>query len=117
MRQVGILGAAGLVALQEFINDGNNNMIGQDHDRTKQIADFLLSNPNPIFKVREPVETNIIFIEINEEFDSAIIAKQLSDQGVLVSAWSKRLIRLVLHRDITDIDVTKVCQAFSAFLL
>jgi threonine aldolase len=113
MRQVGILGAAGLQALEDF----KNNILLYDQKRAHKITNALHNLSS--FKVRDDVQTNIIFVEIllydkkwNSSEISSNISKLLKQKGVLISAWSPLLIRLVVHRDISDDDVNNTIQAF-----
>jgi len=113
MRQVGILGAAGLQAIEDF----KNNILLYDQKRAHKIT-YALHNLSS-FKVRDDVQTNIIFVEIllydkkwNSIEISSNISKLFKEKGVLISAWSPLLIRLVIHRDISDDDVNNTIQAF-----
>lgn len=106
MRQVGILGAMGLVALDNF----DNGILLNDHIRSRKIADSV--NLSESFQLRYPVVTNIIFIDIlsydkswKKEEISTNVALLLREKGILVSAWYPEVIRIVLHKDINDIHV------------
>jgi threonine aldolase len=106
MRQVGILGAAGLKAIDNF----EEGILVKDHIRCQKLVDGIkyLS----FFKVMEPIHTNIIFINIvsrnnsnNISICSETITQLASERGILLSAWAPFLIRLVIHRDINDADI------------
>ena len=114
MRQVGILGAMGLVALNNF-TDG---IIENDHIRTKKIADTISVLHS--FKIKYPVVTNIIFIDIlcydkswKKEEISTNVALLFKEKGIRVSAWSPEVIRIVLHKDINDNDVDYIIKSIS----
>jgi threonine aldolase len=112
MRQVGILGAAGLQALEDF----NNDILIFDHYHTQQLVTSFKSLYS--FKLRN-VQTNIIFMDIilydktwHPKLVSTNVSNLLKEKGVLVSVWEPLLIRIVLHRDITFKDVEKTIQTF-----
>jgi threonine aldolase len=112
MRQVGIVGAAGLQALDDF----ETGILLYDHIRTLNLARALKKYKS--FKVHE-VQTNIIFADIvvydkswNKDHVSSHINKLLTQKGVCISAWAPLLIRIVVHRDINDDDIEKTIQVF-----
>jgi threonine aldolase len=101
MRQVGILAAAGLQALDDF----ESNILKEDHCLTKRLANRLLNVPYLEFDI-EKIQTNIIFANVKSNtFDAYYVAKICKEHGVLISAWSPTLIRIVLHRDIHEHDL------------
>lgn len=112
MRQVGIVGAAGLQALDDF----ETGILLYDHIRTLNLARALKKCKS--FKVHD-VQTNIIFADIviydkswNKDQVSSHINKLLTQKGVCISAWAPLLIRMVVHRDINDDDIEKTIKAF-----
>jgi threonine aldolase len=87
MRQVGILAAAGLYALDNHIA-----RLVDDHVRAKRLAAELGSDP-------DAVETNIVVLEVD---DAATVAATAAEKEVLVSALGPRLLRFVTHLDVDD---------------
>jgi len=113
MRQVGILGAAGLKAIDDF----NNDILIFDHYHSQQLAQSLKNLIS--FKIRN-VQTNIIFMEIilydktwNPNLISTIVSNLLKEKEILVSIWEPLLIRLVVHRDINEKDIEKTIKIFN----
>jgi len=109
MRQVGILGAAGLKAIDDF----ERGILIQDHIRTLKLVDGLKSLS--FLKVRESIQTNIIFADIVSKYfciNSNVISNMLKEKGILISVWNPMLIRIVVHRDISDLDIEKTIKAF-----
>lgn len=109
MRQVGVLAAAGLVALDDF----EAGMLSRDHERAKSLALALSSTPG-FSVVVESVQTNILLVGVDQTFpvDAAGVAAILKEMGVLVLALAPRMLRLVTHRDISDEDVLGAIAAF-----
>ena len=87
MRQVGILAAAGLYALEH-----NIARLADDHARAKRLADALGADPST-------VDTNIVVLDVR---DAAAVASAAAEDGVLVSALGPRFLRLVTHLDVDD---------------
>jgi len=109
MRQVGVLAAAGLVGLDDF----EKGILKSDHRRTKQIVDEIVNMPG--FSLMTPiVETNILFLEVFNGNANDIANLLKETYGIIISVWSPKLIRIVVHRDINDemiertIEVLKV---------
>jgi threonine aldolase len=87
MRQVGILAAAGLYAIEHHVS-----RLAEDHARAQRLADALGGVP-------AAVDTNIVVLTVD---DAAEVAVQAAQDGVLVSALGPRFMRLVTHLDIDD---------------
>ena len=87
MRQVGILAAAGLYALDHHVS-----RLADDHERARRLAAALGADP-------ANVHTNIVVLDVP---DAAAVAVRAAEHGVLVSALGPRFLRLVTHLDIDD---------------
>lgn len=95
MRQVGILAAAALYALDHHLE-----RLGEDHRRAKHLA--ALVNGVPGLQAREP-ETNIVMIDLTAPAGEAeLAARELAELGVLVVAVGPKRIRAVTHLDVDD---------------
>ncbi|HSV37883.1 MAG TPA: GntG family PLP-dependent aldolase [Nocardioidaceae bacterium] len=84
MRQVGILAAAGLYALEH-----NIERLAEDHDNAKLIADAL-GAPTP--------DTNIVVVDVP---DTAAVVAAAREHDVLVGAVGPRALRVVTHLDVS----------------
>lgn len=96
MRQAGFLAAAATYALDHHLE-----RLAVDHARAKEIG-AVLSHLKYIKKV-EPIETNIIIFEIDDDFltGSAFMAKLLQNDIHIISMGQGKL-RMVTHLDYTD---------------
>ncbi len=95
MRQVGILAAAGLVAL-----DRGAASLVEDHVQARRLAESLAQMPGVGIDPRL-VETNIVIVEVEGEGDAAgRLVAALSDRGVLAVALDRARVRFVTHRDV-----------------
>jgi threonine aldolase len=92
MRQVGILAAAGLYAIEHHVS-----RLADDHVRAKRLAGALGRDP-------DTAETNIVVLDVR---DAAAVATSAAEQGVLVSALGPRLLRVVTHLDVDDDGVDR----------
>jgi len=107
MRQVGVLGAAGLIALNDF----ESGILILDHIRTLQLAEGL--RKISFLKLQEQIQTNIIFAEVvDEKWNASLLSEKLKEKGICISIWTPKLIRLVLHRDIYDEHIIQIIRAF-----
>jgi threonine aldolase len=103
MRQVGVLAAAGLIALEKM-----PARLSEDHRNARLLADLLSEMPH-LDVEPEKVRTNILMVGISRTgFDSERLASILKENGVLVSLLDSARIRLVTHN---DVDREQVSQA------
>lgn len=101
MRQVGILAAAGLVAMRDMVD-----RLNVDHANAKLMAEGL----NAVKGLRVDmsiVETNIVYAEVTD--DSVLTPKEIveawKEYGVLAMTWGRNMIRVLTHYQITEDDV------------
>jgi threonine aldolase len=93
MRQVGVLAAAGLIALEE-----TPKRLCEDHENARMLAEALEQIPG--IKVPHRVQTNIVIFDVGgtglaiSEFSA-----RLKQRGVLINGVSGTLMRLVTHYD------------------
>lgn len=96
MRQAGFLAAAGLYALEN-----NIQRLAEDHTRAKEIGEVLQKLPF-ISKV-EPIETNIIIFEIDENHMSGdAFVERLAEKGISIIGMGQGKLRIVTHLDYTE---------------
>ncbi len=105
MRQVGVLAAAGLYALEHHVE-----RLAEDHQRARKLAEALEELPFVRIDPRR-VETNILVFEVDPETITAPeFASRLKENGVLCGVFSERMIRMVTHMDITDDGLGRVTE-------
>ncbi|XP_057550139.1 low-specificity L-threonine aldolase 1-like isoform X1 [Amaranthus tricolor] len=107
MRQVGILCAAALVAVQE-----NVAKLKDDHKNAKLLADGL--NRIAGLKVDvSAVDSNIIFVDVcgNSNITAPKLCKRLEENGILFMLENTFRFRVVIHHQITrrDVEYTLSC--------
>ncbi len=95
MRQVGILAAAGLYALEH-----NIERLKDDHARAKKIEQML--KPLAYIDGVMPVDTNVLIFDLNSKINTESFIKKLSENHIKVVAFGKHTIRMVTHLDFTE---------------
>ena len=99
MRQVGVLGGAGLVALEE-----GPKLLPADHDNAQILAQGLARIPG-IQIAPAKVQTNIVIFDVGQtRFTPAQLVEKLDQRQVLTGAVDGTRIRVVTHRDVSRID-------------
>lgn len=95
MRQVGILAAAGIYALEN-----NVARMEDDHSRAKILGEkvAMLSEVKNVL----PVETNIVVFVLQDNVDRDAYISKLAAKGILAVAFGPQMVRFVIHLDITD---------------
>lgn len=111
MRQVGIIAAPAIVALQKM-----SLRLHEDHNRAKKLANGL-ANINGIELDSSEVQTNIVmFRVIDPNYDWAKFLHEAKEQGVILSEMGYGRIRAVIHRHITDEDIERTIQIIESLL-
>ena len=96
MRQAGYLAAAGIYAL-----DHNIDRLAEDHRKANEIAGVL--EAHKLVKKVEPVETNIIIFEVNEDIVKAEhFIQKLLEKDIHIIGMGQGKLRMVTHLDYTD---------------
>ncbi len=101
MRQVGILAAAGLHALDHHLE-----RIVEDHEHARLLADACGADPST-------VQTNIVVIDVP---DAAAVVAAARGHGVLVSAVGPRALRMVTHLDVSRADAETAASVLAKVL-
>jgi threonine aldolase len=98
MRQVGVLAAAGLVALHEMIA-----RLAEDHAAAKILAEGLAGLPG-ITIDPSAVETNIVIFRLADADRALAFREAASREGVLLSVVGGGRLRAVTHHGVTAAD-------------
>lgn len=107
MRQVGVLAAAGLVALRDG-PEGMIDRLAEDHVNARRLADGLAELPGIVGLEPARVRTNFVFFELSRPELRMKFLDELRDEGVLMIDYpSGDRIRAVTHYgiDAAGIDV------------
>jgi threonine aldolase len=121
MRQVGILAAAGLVALGDG-PDGMIDRLAEDHANARLLAEGLaamegiespggLAQPEAGRLDPNRVATNFVVFRLSQGRDRAAFLEALRVRGVLMVEYAHGTIRAVTHYGVTRADVERVLSA------
>ena len=111
MRQVGIIAAAGIYAL-----DYHLERLKEDHQNAKRLAVGLKECKGVSIDPKH-VETNIVIFDIADTgMTGSQVAEAMKKEGVLIHAFGKTQIRLVTHLDVSSEDIERVLKVFEKFL-
>jgi threonine aldolase len=111
MRQVGVLAAAGIVALTDQVE-----RLDLDHRMARQLAhrvagmDGLRIDPGR-------VQTNIIIFEVTASGMTApVLAERWKESGVLCLVADEHHLRAVTHYEVTPVQVDEAADRLAAIL-
>jgi len=112
MRQVGVIAAAGLLAMTEMVA-----RLGDDHARARRLAEAVSVLPGVKIDPAE-VETNIIIFGFEHpKYSVPAFLQELKERGILALAAPGGIgIRMVTHKDVGDEDVDRAADAFRRIL-
>jgi threonine aldolase len=106
MRQVGVLAAAGLIALEAMVD-----RLAEDHANARTLAEGL-SEMSGLRCDLGRVQTNLVYFDV-ETMPAQTFADECTKRGLLGGATSARSVRFVTHYGIDAEDVQsalKICE-------
>jgi threonine aldolase len=111
MRQVGVLAAAGLYALEHHID-----RLAEDHHHARRLAEGIGALSG--YRVDLPVvQTNIVMIDTTATgWSENEVRDRLADRGVLVNTFGPGTLRVVTHLDVDSEGIETAIAAFTAVL-
>jgi len=92
----------------ELLDDYESGELEKTYSKARKIAEAM--NRLKILKV-QPVETHIIFADVMKPLDANTITKIMKENGISISTWAHQLVRMVIHKGITDSDVKNIINA------
>lgn len=103
MRQIGIVAAAGIYALDNHIE-----RLQQDHEHAQLLKQTL--EELPYVAAIFPVETNIVIFRLADDTPAAQFQQKLKDNGILAINMGPQLLRFVTHLDASAQDIAQVSR-------
>jgi threonine aldolase len=111
MRQVGVIAAAGLVALETGVD-----RLREDHENARALAEGLAEMPGIRVDLTS-VQTNIVNFDIGLlEIPPERFVEQLAERGVKVAGSGGNVIRAVTSSEVTRSDIDGTLVAVSALV-
>lgn len=106
MRQVGIIAAAGIYALEN-----NIERLAEDHENAELLAKGL-DGIDGLEVDHSTIETNIFYINVSKD-TAPLLLDYLKQHGILI--YGGENIRLVTHMDLSEEDIKTVINKFKEF--
>ena len=111
MRQVGILAAACLDAMENHVD-----RLVEDHDNARKLA-FELAQMSGIRIDPHTVVSNIVLFDVSETGVRAeALVERLDKEGVLTIPFGPTTIRAVTHMDVNGTDIEKALETIGRLL-
>ena len=108
MRQVGILGASGLISLRKMIkrlhiDHENANYLANELNKTEEIeVDFNRLDINMVF-----IKTKVDYPDLLEYFKA---------KGILLGGYKDKHLRIAIHNDITKENIDTLVNCFDKYI-
>jgi threonine aldolase len=106
MRQVGVLAAAGLVALESMVD-----RLAEDHDHARRLAAEVSKLPGIRIDLKS-VQTNIVIFHVERADGAARLVTGALARKVKIHQIGPTSIRCVTHKDVDGEDVDRALEAF-----
>jgi threonine aldolase len=108
MRQVGVIAAAGIVALETMVN-----RLAEDHTNSRRLAQGL-ENIEGIALAQDEVPTNIVMFHLSPALSTEEFMGKLNRVGVKVGLRDGGPFRAVTHRMISSSDIDEALARMEA---
>lgn len=109
MRQVGVIAAAGLYALEN-----NIHRLKKDHENARQLADKLAAIEGVMINT-DDVHTNIVMFQCGNKSVESII-EECKNKGLLIGPGGVDIIRLVTHMNVSSDDISEASDLLAEVL-
>jgi threonine aldolase len=110
MRQVGVLAACGIIALEKM-----TGRLSVDHENARRLGDLLSQIPG-IMVMKERLKINMVFWKTsNSAFDSAAFIDFMLRRNIKVSGLSAGEYRFVTSNDVSSEDVDVVAAGLKEY--
>jgi len=103
MRQVGVLAAAGIYALEHHVD-----RLAEDHANAQFLAQGLAAAGLKV----DPVQTNMVFVQLPKD-QAAALKSHLDSKGIVTLGGVK--MRLVTHLDVDSAGIDRALSVFGSF--
>ncbi|MEK6667178.1 MAG: low-specificity L-threonine aldolase [candidate division NC10 bacterium] len=107
MRQVGVLAAAGLVALEQMVE-----RLAEDHANAKRLGEGIARLPGLRVDLAR-VQTNIVIFFADRSDGAAMLVRECAARKVKIHQIGPASIRCVTHKDVDREDIDRALQAFT----
>ncbi|MDP6102033.1 MAG: low-specificity L-threonine aldolase [Dehalococcoidia bacterium] len=109
MRQVGVLAAAALVALEELVD-----RLAEDHQNARRLAEGLSHIPGIVLDPTR-IQTNIVIFDVADG-DAPGFLRRVEERGVLGQHPFGAKVRMVTHYGIEEADIDEALDVVAAVM-
>lgn len=109
MRQVGVLAAAALVALEEMVD-----RLAEDHHNARRLAEGLSRIPGIILDPAQ-IQTNIVIFQVADG-DAPSFLRQIEERGVRGHHPYGSRVRMVTHYGIDEADIDAALEVVESVM-
>ena len=115
MRQIGILAAAGLIALEKMAG-----RVGEDHENAKYLGSLLAEVPGIVIDL-DKIHINLVFFKINKpSFDNEAFVDHMLAKGIKINGAESIVngmeYRFVTHNGVSRDDIVFAAKEAANFL-
>jgi threonine aldolase len=110
MRQIGVLAAPGLIALEDM-----TRRLHEDHERAQKLAQALAALPG-VEVALDDVHINLVWFRIPRHIDSHALMQRLNAAGIKSNPPDDGLMRFATHWQVDDAAVARVIETMQAAL-
>jgi threonine aldolase len=124
MRQVGVIAAAGLVALREG-DEGMIDRLAEDHANARRLAEAIATMPGVVSPGHlaqpgdgpfDPTRVRTNFVLFRVERDRAEFIEAVARRGVILIGYPRGQVRATTHYGVTARDIEAAIEAIAAAL-
>ncbi|MCK5388499.1 MAG: threonine aldolase, partial [Candidatus Izimaplasma sp.] len=108
MRQVGILGASGIISLRDM-----TKRLKEDHENAKYLADKL-HQIDEIEVDYNNLDINMVFIKSTIDFVQ--LGEYLYKKGIIISGYKGKRMRIAVHNDISRENIDLLLECIEEFI-
>ena len=108
MRQVGVIAAAGIVALKTMVD-----RLAEDHSNARRLAQGL-AGIEGITLAQDDIPTNIVMFHLSPELSVVEFVEGLDRAGIKIGLRDGRPFRAVTHRMVSSADVDEALTRIEA---
>lgn len=108
MRQVGVLGAPGIIALRDM-----SKRLDEDHANAQYLAQEL--NKLEEFSVdMDHLDINMVFTESTVDFEK--LAQFLLERNIIIGGYKGSFLRIAIHNDISRFDIDVLLEGIKDYI-
>ncbi len=111
MRQIGILAAAGIIALEKMVD-----RLHEDHENAKYLAQELSKLPG-VNVIEDRLDIDMVFFEMGEDvIKEDLLVEKLYEKNIKISGTEDEEYRFVTHIGVTREDIDYVIKSMKELM-